>query len=57
MRGTLNSLTTDKPVALRFQIELEFGNVAFCGGLKTREPGEKPLKRGREPTTNLTHVT
>ena len=25
---TLNSLTTDKPVALGFQIELEFGNVA-----------------------------
>jgi len=26
-RVTLNSLSTDKPVALRFQIELEFENV------------------------------
>ena len=28
-RVTLNSEITDKPVALGFQIELEFGNVAF----------------------------
>ena len=28
-RVTLNSLTTDKPVALGFQIKLEFGNVGF----------------------------
>ena len=30
MRVTLNSaMITDKPVALEFQIELEFGNVGF----------------------------
>ena len=28
-----------------FQIELEFGNVGFCGGRKTGEPGEKPQSR------------
>ena len=28
-RVTLNSEITDKPVALGFQIELEFGNVGF----------------------------
>jgi hypothetical protein len=33
-------------------IELEFRNVDFCGGRKPGEPGEKPLKQGREPTTN-----
>ena len=57
MRVTLSSLTTDKPVALGFQIELEFGNVGFCGGRKTREPGEKPSEERREPTTNSTHMT
>ena len=30
-----NSLATDKPVALEFSIELEFGSVGFCGGRKT----------------------
>ena len=25
-----------------FQVELEFGNVSFCGGRKTGVPGEKP---------------
>ena len=25
-----------------FQIELEFRSVDFCGGRKTREPGENP---------------
>jgi hypothetical protein len=30
-------------------IELEFRNVDFCGGRKTRE---KPSKQGRESTTN-----
>ena len=52
---TLNSLMTDKPVVLRFQIELEFGNVGFCRR-KTGIPGEKPLGAGREPTTNSTHI-
>ena len=53
---TLKSLTTDKPVALGFQIELEFGNVGFCGERKTGEPGEKPSEQGQEPTTNSTHI-
>ena len=43
-------------MALGFQIELEFGNVGFCGGRKTGEPGEKPSEQGREPTTNSTHI-
>jgi hypothetical protein len=34
-------------------IELEFRNVDFCGG---RKAGEKPLKQGRESTTNSTHM-
>ena len=29
--GGDQSVTTDKPVSLRFQIELEFGNVALWG--------------------------
>ena len=29
MRVTLKSLTADKPVALGFRIELEFGNFGF----------------------------
>ena len=39
-----------------FQVELEFGNVGFCGGRKTGLPGEKPSEQGREPTTNSTHI-
>ena len=40
-----------------FQIELKFGNVDFYGGIKTREPGEKPSEQGQEPTTCSTHMT
>ena len=39
-----------------FQIEMEFGNVGFCGGRKTKVPGEKPSEQRREPTTNSTHI-
>ena len=39
-----------------FQVELEFGNVGFCGGRKTGVPGEKPSEQGREPTTKSTHI-
>ena len=35
-RVTLNSRVTDKPVALEFQVELEFRNVSFWGGKKKR---------------------
>ena len=31
-------------------------SVGFCGGRKTRGPGEKQLGQGLEPTTNLTHI-
>ena len=41
----LNSLTTDKPVALGFLIELEFGNVGFCGGRKTGNPEKNPRSK------------
>jgi hypothetical protein len=37
-------------------IEMEFRNVDFCGGRKTREPREKPLKHWGESTTNSTHL-
>jgi len=46
MRMAHNSQVTDKPVALKFPIELEFRNVDFCGGRKTGEPGEKPSQQG-----------
>ena len=46
-RVTLNSLAgTDKPVALRFQIELEIRNVSFYGGRETKVAGEKCLEQG-----------
>ena len=50
--------TSTVRVALRplFPIELEFSSVDFCGGRKTGEPREKPSERGREPTTNSTHI-
>ena len=44
---TKQSVTTHKPVVLRFRIELEFGNV---GEGKTGIPGEKPL--GARTRTN-----
>ena len=39
-----------------YQVELEFRNVGFCGGMKTGEPGEKPLEQGEnEQQTQTTH--
>ena len=29
------------------QVELEFGDVSFCGGRKTGEPREKPLEQSQ----------
>ena len=52
----INSLATNKPVALWFPIKLEFRNVSFCGGWKAREPKQNPSEREREPTTNSTHI-
>ena len=40
-RVTINSFSAKKPVALRFQIELEFGNVGF---LRREEKLEDPEK-------------
>jgi hypothetical protein len=34
-----------------------YSPVDFCGGRKTGETGEKPLKHRREPTTNSTHIS
>ena len=31
-------------------VELEFHDVGFCGGRKTREPREKPWELGRRQT-------
>ena len=36
-----------------FQVELEFGNVGFCGGRKTGVPGEKPLRAGTRTNNKL----
>ena len=50
----LTVLTTDKPVALGCQIVLEFRNVGFCGGRKSRVPGEKLWEPGFFYTLLLT---
>ena len=67
-RVTHNGIATDKPVALRFQIVLEFGNVGFWEKnkrwekrqekmlgekKKTREPGEKNLGAQTRTNNNL----
>jgi len=54
--GDTQQSSTDKPMALEFLIELEFRNIGFLVGRKTGEPGEKPSKQGRGPTTNSTHI-
>jgi len=37
---------------------LEFGDVGFCGGRKTREPGEKPSELGEnQQQTQSTYGT
>ena len=48
--GDTQQSGTDKPVALGFRIELEFGNVGFSGEGKTGVPEEKPL--GAKTRTN-----
>ena len=53
MRVTLDSLATEKHVALDFPIELEFRNVEEW---KSGILEEKPLGARREPTTNSTHI-
>ena len=48
----------DKPVALEFQIELEFGNVGFLRDEKTGICGEKPLAaRARTNNKPNLHMT
>ena len=41
-----NSLATDKPVALKLPIKLEFRGAGFSGGRKTGEYREKPSHQG-----------
>ena len=56
--GDTQQSGTDKPVALGFRIELEFGNVGFCGERKTGLPGEKPLVAGTRTKHKLNpHMT
>ena len=50
--GDTQQSLTDKPMALKFLIELEFRNVGFRGGRKTGEPGEKPSEQLRARTNN-----
>ena len=35
-----------------FQVELEFGNVGFCGGRKTKATGEKPAGENQHATNS-----
>jgi len=51
-----NSLSTDKPVALKFPIKLEFRNVDFLGREENRRTRRKTLGARREPTANSTHI-
>jgi len=55
---TLNSFSTDKPVALGFQIKLEFGNVGFIGGRKNWSTQRKTLRARRRTNNKLNlHMT
>ena len=40
-----------------FQIKFEFRTVSFCGGRKTREPGEKHSEQGENQQTQRTYDT
>ena len=47
-KATLDSLTTNKPVALGFQIELEFGKFFFfVEGRKPENPEENPWSKDK----------
>ena len=54
--GIFSDTSTEWLFVHCFQVELEIGNVGFCGGRKTGVPREKSLKQEREPTTNSTHI-
>lgn len=41
---------------LPFLVELEFETVGFRGEGNTGDPGEKPLREKKKPTTSLTHI-
>ena len=45
---------TDKPVALRFQIELDLEMLVFEERGEPENPEENLSEQGREPTTNST---
>ena len=40
-----------------FQVELEFGNVGFCGGRKTGVPGSKKTLGARTRTNDKLEAT
>jgi len=55
---TLNSFSTDKPVALGFQIKLEFGNIGFIGGRKNWSTQRKTLSARTRTNNKLNlHMT
>ena len=49
--GIVSGISTEWLFVHCFQVELEFGNVGFCGGRKTGVPREKPSEHGREPSS------
>ena len=53
---TLNSEITDKPVALGFQIELEFGNVGFLRRGENRRTRRK-TSRSKDENQQQTQPT
>ena len=48
---------TDEPVALRFQIALEFGNVGFMGRGENRSTRRKPLAVLKDKNQQQTQPT
>ena len=54
---TWESVTTGKPVALRFQIELEFGNVGFEERGKPDLLEKNLSEQGQEIMTNSTNIS
>ena len=50
------ALGSRSKVSVRSRSNWNLEMLVFSGGRKTRVPGEKPSKQGREPTTNSTHM-
>ena len=43
------------PCRFSILVELKFGDVGFCGGRKTGEPGEKPSEQGENQQQTQWH--